>query len=147
MLYENEEEYERVGELLYRHYNKKGIGKADARLKRKNGSLVDVHICTSPINPGDLSEGVIFTILDITEQKITQKMLLEYKKAVESSEDSICVLDRDYKYIFANKAYLKLRSKTWNEVVGHTTEEITGKNAFNKYFKKQADSADRKSVV
>ena len=147
MLYENEEEYERVGELLYRHYNKKGIGKADARLKRKNGSLVDVHICTSPINPGDLSEGVIFTILDITEQKITQKMLLEYKKAVESSEDSICVLDRDYKYIFANKAYLKLRSKTWNEVVGHTTEEITGKNAFNKYFKKQADSALRGKSV
>lgn len=41
----------------------------ETRLKCKNGSLVDVLLCSTPIDPSNPSAGVVFTVMDITDRK------------------------------------------------------------------------------
>lgn len=93
LLYENEEEFERVGIEKYREINEQGIGKIETRWIRKDGTVIDVHLRSTPIDPEDLSQGVIFTALDITEGKNAQKALGEsedrYRRITEAITDYI----------------------------------------------------------
>ncbi|MFC1558656.1 PAS domain S-box protein [candidate division KSB1 bacterium] len=114
--------------------------------RRKNGETFWIEVNLKIITFSG-SEYIMAVDHDITERKKTEKMLLEYQKAVESSEDYIVSIDPEYRYIFANKAFLKLRNKTWDEVVGHTAEEVLGKKLFKKYFKKPIDETLRGNTL
>lgn len=49
---------------------------------------------------------------DIAKQKRTEERLREYEKAVEGLEEMIVVVDRDYRYLLANRAFLNYRGLT-----------------------------------
>ena len=42
---------------------------ADTQWRRKDGSLVDVNVSNSLVDPEDVSKGVVFTVVDLTERK------------------------------------------------------------------------------
>jgi len=87
-------------------------------------------------------EQLILTVMmDITERKRLEQTLLEYKKAVESSKDLIAAVNHDYVYLFANKVFLRYKKMTEEQVVGHTVEEVLGKDIFEKYIKPKADES------
>lgn len=67
VLYENDEEYKRVGERLYR------VGQAETRYVRKDGSAVDVFVQISPAG----HDAYILSVTDITRQKDTETALQE----------------------------------------------------------------------
>ena len=67
MLYPSEEEFERVGREKYLKIKEVGSGSVDTRFKRKDGSIIDIHLSSAPIDQHDLSAGVTFAALDITE--------------------------------------------------------------------------------
>ncbi len=69
MVYPNDEEYERVGREKYGQISESGTGTLETRWRRRDGSIVDVLISSSPIDLRDWSAGVTFTVLDITERK------------------------------------------------------------------------------
>ncbi|MCG6981976.1 MAG: PAS domain S-box protein [Deltaproteobacteria bacterium] len=69
MLYLTEEEFELVGQEKYSQINKQGTGAVETRWRRKDGEVLDVLLSLAPIDPEDLSGGVTFTALDITERK------------------------------------------------------------------------------
>ena len=69
MLYLTEEEFEFVGHEKYSQISKQGTGTVETRWRRKDGEVIDVLLSSAPINPEDLSVGVTFTALDITERK------------------------------------------------------------------------------
>jgi PAS domain S-box-containing protein len=71
MLYYDDEEYERVGRELYGDVRTKGRAVAEARLKRKDGSPVDVLISAGPMYPDaeDPTAAVATTLLEITGRK------------------------------------------------------------------------------
>jgi PAS domain S-box-containing protein len=75
--YESDEEFERVGRVKYPEIQERGVGSVETRLKRKDGSVLDILLCSSAVDPGDLSKGVIFTVLDITERKQVEGALRE----------------------------------------------------------------------
>lgn len=75
MLYPSEEDYTYVGEEKYRQIQKKGYGTVETRWKRKDGSIIDVVLSSSPIDRDNPSKGVTFTALDITETKRTEEEL------------------------------------------------------------------------
>ena len=45
---------------------------------------------------------------DITARKRTEKTLREYERMVEGLEEMIVVVDREYRYVIANRAFLQL---------------------------------------
>ena len=69
MLYLTEEEFELVGQEKYSQISKQGTGTVETRWRRKDGEVIDVLLSWAPIDPEDLSVGVTFTALDITERK------------------------------------------------------------------------------
>jgi PAS domain S-box-containing protein len=69
ILYRNQEEFERVGRDKYLQIGELGSGAVETRWQRKDGAVIDVLLSSTPLDPPDLSKGVIFTALDITERK------------------------------------------------------------------------------
>ncbi len=69
MLYPDDREYEYVGTEKYRQISVDKTGSVETRWRRKDGEIIEILLCSSPINPNDLVSGVTFTALDISERK------------------------------------------------------------------------------
>jgi PAS domain S-box-containing protein len=87
MLYPSKEEFDFVGKEKYRQIEDKGIGIVESRWRKKNGNLIDVMIASTPLIGDDITKGVIFTALDIsnlkkaeTEKKKMEEQLIQAQK-------------------------------------------------------------------
>ncbi|MBA4368234.1 MAG: hypothetical protein C0403_11440, partial [Desulfobacterium sp.] len=80
MLYPSDEEYEYVGREKYKQIRDHGIGTVETLWKRKNGHIVNILLSSTPMDLDDLSKGVTFTALDITNRKQAEE---EKRKALE----------------------------------------------------------------
>ncbi len=93
VLYPSDEDYEYVGREKYAQIRAWGIGSVETRWQRKDGTVIDVLLSSSPFNLDDLSRGVTFTALDITERKRTQEALLaseeRYRRITQAVTDYI----------------------------------------------------------
>ena len=93
ILYENDEEFERVGREKYQDIEEHGIGEIETRWRRKDGRVIEIYLRSTPVDPADLSQGVIFTALDITESKRAEKALSgserRYRRITEAITDYI----------------------------------------------------------
>ena len=69
LFYPSDEEYEHVGKVKYDMIAERGVGEVETRWRRKDGTVIDILLSSSPIAPDDLSAGVTFTALDITKRK------------------------------------------------------------------------------
>jgi len=69
LLYPTDEDFDYVGREKYIQIREKGTGSVETRWRRKDGSAIDVLLTSTPIDPSDLSRGVTFTAMDITESK------------------------------------------------------------------------------
>ena len=83
MLYPDDEEFERAGRDKYEEIRSRGKGSVETHWRRKDGTVIDVHLSSAPIDPLDLSAGVVFTVLDITAQKKASRILLYAKEDLE----------------------------------------------------------------
>jgi PAS domain S-box-containing protein len=75
ILYPSDEEYHRVGKEKYQQIGVKGTGTVETLWQRKNGTVINVLLSSTPIDMHDLGKGVTFTALDITERKQTEEKL------------------------------------------------------------------------
>jgi PAS domain S-box-containing protein len=78
---------------------------------------------------------LIGMVHDITERKQAEEALLQYRWAVESSDDIISVVDETFRYKFTNNSFLKYRGFTKEQVVGKTVSEILGDRLFREIVK------------
>ncbi len=75
IVYESQEEFERVGRDKYAQFEQGTVGTVETRFKRKDGQLIDILLSSSPLDPEDLEVGVVFTALDITDRKRIEETL------------------------------------------------------------------------
>jgi PAS domain S-box-containing protein len=61
----------------------KGMGAVETTWMRKDGGLIDVFLCSTPIFQGDPTAGVTFTALDITARKSVEKELKKHRDRLE----------------------------------------------------------------
>ncbi|MCB2211718.1 PAS domain S-box protein [bacterium] len=98
IIYPSDADYEYVGRVKYDQIRKHNIGTVETRFQRKDGRIIDVLLSSSPLDPEDLSKGVTFTALDISERKRAEEALYrseeQYRSLVESSEDLIFSVDQ-----------------------------------------------------
>src|ERR1700751_1355758 len=90
---------------------------------------------------------IIGMLADVTEHKRSEKRLREYEKAVEGAEDMIGVIDREYRFLLANRQDLKMRNLTREQVVGHFVPEILGGEIFETVIKPKLDECFQGKVV
>ncbi len=75
LLYPSDEEFEYVGREKYGQIREHGIGMVETRWRRKDGAIIDVLLSSAPLDPEDMTKGVMFTALDITEQKLNENLV------------------------------------------------------------------------
>jgi two-component system cell cycle sensor histidine kinase/response regulator CckA len=103
----------------------------EKRYVRKDGAIVWVSITASPMwGVKERPNHHIAMVQDITGRKQAVETLREYQKAVESSNEMIAVVDREYRYRVVNRAFLEQRGAERDQIIGHTVEEILGKEVF-----------------
>jgi PAS domain S-box-containing protein len=90
---------------------------------------------------------IIGMVADVTERKRSEERLREYEKAVEGAQDMIGVIDREYRILLANRQYLKMRSLTREQVVGHFVPEILGREVFETAIKPKLDECFQGKTV
>ena len=120
ILYPSDEGFEFVGKEKHRQIEEGGGGTVETRLKRKDGSVIDVLISSAPIDQDNLSKGLTFTVLDVTERKLALKQLKKISKAVEQSPAVVVITDRagDIEYV----------NPKFTDLTGYSREEVLGKN-------------------
>ena len=111
-----------------------------------DGSSVEIESAAIPIlwKGSPAIEGIA---RDIRERKRAEARLREYEKAVEGLEEMIAVVDRDYRYVLANRAFLNHRGFEREQVVGHSAREILNPGVFEAVVKEKLDECFRGEVV
>ena len=85
--------------------------------------------------------------IDITERKLAEEKLREYEEAVEGSEEMMAVVDREYRYLIANRKFLSQRNMTKEQVVGRLVPEVLNRGVFETVVKEKLDECFRGKVV
>jgi PAS domain S-box-containing protein len=73
--------------------------------------------------------------------------LQEFERAVEGVEDGIFILDRHYRYVVANRAFLGYREVTRDQLIGHSLAESMGGSVFEATVKPKLDECFQGKVV
>lgn len=83
ILYPTNEEFEYVGREQHRQIAESGTGTLETKWVRKDGRIIDIFLSLTPIDPQDMSQGITFTALDVTEHKQAEDALKEAKARAE----------------------------------------------------------------
>jgi PAS domain S-box-containing protein len=127
VLYESDQEYERVGTLKYAQILATGRGQIVTRFKHKDGRLIEVLLSSQVIEPGDLDKGVVFTALDISETKEFERALRDtesrFRLLAENAEDIISVHDVRGICRFITPACARILGGAPEDYIGHASFE------------------------
>lgn len=108
MIYPTTEEYDRVGEIIYKQIRETGSGTIRAKLQHKEGSEIDVVLSAAALDEKNLDKGITFTALDITETERARTELLAaaqlWKTTFNAVDDAICIMDQQMRIIQHNTA-------------------------------------------
>jgi PAS domain S-box-containing protein len=122
VIYASKEEYERVGTLFYTQLRDARIAEADAKLRRRDGTLFDGHIIMSFLDPENHRKGAVATITDITWRKESEQALQESEERFHLFFDTlplnIVMTNPEGSIVAANRSCCQLLGCTWEELAG-----------------------------
>lgn len=112
----------------------------EKRYRRKDGQSIWVRV-TASTSPGDGTTPPfgIGIVEDITARKQAEATLQRYQHAVETFHEMIAVVDRDYRYVMANRAFLNYHGLKRKQVIGHFFADLVGQETFEKVTKSNVD--------
>ncbi len=122
-LYPTQADFDRVVEVKSKQLAVDGSGMLETRWKRKDGAILEVLLTSMPLDPADLSRGVVFVALDITARKRAEVALREKTEELDryftSSLDLLCIADTD--------GHFRRLNPEWTRTLGYTVEELLGR--------------------
>ncbi len=86
ILYESDDEFKRVGDFIYPQVGLYGETEIETRFLKKDGSTRDILLSLAAIDRNDLSKGVVFSVMDMTERKKTLQQLNEQTLRMQRAE-------------------------------------------------------------
>ncbi|NOR24166.1 MAG: DUF3365 domain-containing protein [Desulforhopalus sp.] len=86
LLYPTDEEYKLIGKNQYEQISENRTGTVETIWRRKDQTLIDVLLSSTPIDSNNPSLGVTFTALDITSQKVAARDKAYLEKRLSRSQ-------------------------------------------------------------
>ena len=133
---------------LLEEMKKSGFAIFESVHRRKDGSTfpVEINLKTTRLD----RDYRLAVVRDITERKQAQERLQEYEKVVEGLEEMIVVVNRDYRYLLANQAFLDYRDMKREQIVGRLASEVMDNDlnsVFEQVVKKHLEECFQGKVV
>lgn len=134
-----EPSYER--QIFIEKIEKEGIIKGlESAWKRKDGTTVFVRESARAIR--DANGKTLYydgTVEDITERKIIEDKLRDseekYRSLIESSDDPIFLIDKNYKYLYANHKYLDRLKIKLDDLIEKKYSDLHSEESTNQFIK------------
>jgi len=111
-----------------------------------DGSQVEIESASIPIT-WEGSPATEAIARDVRERKRAEARLREYEQALEGLEEMIVVVDRQYRLVLANRAYLNYRGMQREQVVGHLVPELSGQGVFETVVKNKLNECFQGKVL
>ena len=112
MLYESDEEYDRVGQALYTHLREGSLATAETRLRRSDGALRDVVMTAALLRAEDPAAGIVVTVHDVTNRKRMEESLRkseqQFRLIMENLADLVAVLDLNGRRLYNSPSYQEI---------------------------------------
>ncbi|MCJ7546796.1 MAG: PAS domain S-box protein [Deltaproteobacteria bacterium] len=113
IVYPTQADFDYVGTEKYRQIAEKGTGAVETRWMKKDGTIIDVLLSSTPLDLSDLSRGVTFTALDITDRKRTEE---RYQTIIHTTMDGFVLMDMQGHFKDVNEAYC--------DIIGYSRDEL-----------------------
>jgi PAS domain S-box-containing protein len=137
ILYPSDEEFDLVGKEKYEQIQRIGTGTVETRWMKKDGTIRNILLSSTPLDPANLVAGVTFTALDFTDRRAMEDALREseekFRNIVETSPDLIWETD-----VWGRFTYI---SSPVVEMLGYPPEDLTGKSFLSLLPEDQISSA------
>lgn len=88
-VYPTEQEYERVGRINQEQIAKNGYGSVETRWQKKDGSVIEILLSSTPLDGANFAAEVTFTATDITGRKVSEMFLRESEQKFRGIFDNI----------------------------------------------------------
>ncbi len=129
ILYQSEQEFQRVGESLYPGLKSTDFTETEAKMKRKDGTFFDGVIRIARLNGADSDEeSIVAVVTDVSERKLQECELLKsqerYRNLVDTMTEGIWLIDENGKIAFANKQACQMIGYEEHEVMGRKPDEF-----------------------
>ncbi len=95
MLYATEEEYQIAGKALYGQNFNSPSGALESRWRKKSGEIINVEISSAYIYPDNPDFGSIFSVLDVTEQRLYEQKLKEKTDEIEAQNEEYLQINEE----------------------------------------------------
>ena len=122
MLYESDQEYERVGREFYKHLLEGSPTAIQTRQRRRDGTFCEVVMTAAPLQAEDPAGGTVVLIDDVTERKRAAEILQEsetrHRFLFEYNPMPMLIYERGTLQMLAvNKASIRLYGYSYEEVL------------------------------
>ena len=120
----------------------------EKRWIRKDGQIINgIMAAKCHRRPDGTVDYFVGLLQDITARKRAEGRLQEYERAVEGLEEMIVVVDRDYRYRVANRAFLTARGLEREQIEGRFVPELLDNDIWKQVTKAKMDEALAGNVV
>ena len=123
-LFPDESEHNRIDSGLYEGSPEGGWGVVEGLLKRKDGTLINCHLISRPIDPADPGKGLIVIGQDITDyvrvRDLLRKSEVRYQDLLDSANSIVLRVDP--------RGTIRFINNSGAAFFGFTPEELAGKN-------------------
>ena len=116
VLYPADEDYDYVGREKYRQIREKGTGTVETRWKRKDGSLRDILLSSTPVDISNPTKNVTFTALDITDRKQAEEKLRAAYEQLSANEEE---LRAQYEELAAAESEIRGKEQQLREITSN----------------------------
>ncbi len=86
-------------------------------------------------------------LTDISDRKKAEETLLEYRRAVEISEELITAFNHEYVYHLANEAFLRYHRLEREHVIGYHISDVLGRKIFESIIRPYGESCIKGEMV
>ena len=111
----------------------------ETALLSKDGRLIPVIVSARPLMEDHKFTGVLAAFTDITERKALEEMWKRYEFIVNSSDELMALVSKDYVYEAVNESYRRSHASGRGEILGSTVAQVWGEETFNAAIKEHLE--------